>query len=247
MPIWPQNTREWNRENDDWKKVTNVKNVGPAPYYDPKDFGDNSYRRVTYEEAKAGKPCTVFADGCYDLFHAGHSRQFMQAKNYFPNVTLVVGIANNELTNKLKGPTVTEDRERYEAIRDCRYVDKVIPDIPWGYDESFFNKYKIDFLCHDDLPYGIGCKDDIYNLPRSLGMFCPTTRGEGISTSELIARVVKDHGQFTKRNLKRGFTRKDLNITFIREFLLCSENVNKLIASLAVFSLFAAFFISLIN
>ena len=54
---------------------------------------------------------------------------------------------------------VTKDRERYEAIRDCRYVDKVIPDIPWGYDESFFNKYKIDFLCHDDLPYGIGCKD----------------------------------------------------------------------------------------
>ena len=32
MPIWPQNTREWNRENDDWKKVTNVKNLGPGKF-----------------------------------------------------------------------------------------------------------------------------------------------------------------------------------------------------------------------
>ena len=32
MPIWPQNTREWNRENDDWEKVTNVKNLGPGKF-----------------------------------------------------------------------------------------------------------------------------------------------------------------------------------------------------------------------
>ena len=65
--------------------------MGPAKYFNAENLPKNC-KRVTMEEAKAGAPCRVYSDGAYDVFHSGHSRQLMQSKNYFPNVTLIAGV-----------------------------------------------------------------------------------------------------------------------------------------------------------
>ena len=45
-----------------------------------------------------------------------------QAKNLFPNTVLIAGVPDDSSTHAIKGPTVMKDYERYEALRNCRYV-----------------------------------------------------------------------------------------------------------------------------
>ncbi|URE39836.1 cytidylyltransferase domain containing protein [Musa troglodytarum] len=142
------------------------------------------------EEADAGeggRPVRVYADGIYDLFHFGHARSLEQAKKSFPNTYLLVGCCNDEVTHKFKGKTVMTETERYESLRHCKYAD------------------------------ASGAGNDVYEFVKAIGRFKETKRTEGISTSDIIMRIVKDYNQYVTRNLARGYTRKDLGVSYMKE------------------------------
>jgi len=185
------------------------------------------------EEKKEEKPeyqrqVRVYADGIYDLFHFGHARSLEQAKKLFPNTFLIVGVCNDEMTHRLKGKTVMTDKERAESLRHCKWVDEVVEDAPWIVNQSFLDEHQIDYVAHgEDICYDEN-GGDIYQFVKDQGKYQTIKRTEGISTSDIILRIVKDYDSYVRRNLARGYTRKQMNIGFVKEKQIqVSENLKK--------------------
>ncbi|KAL0884483.1 hypothetical protein Bca101_008464 [Brassica carinata] len=99
------------------------------------------------------------------------------------------------------------------------WVDEVIPDAPWVINQEFLDKHRIAYVAHDALPYAdaSGAGKDVYEFVKKVGRFKETKRTEGISTSDIIMRIVKDYNQYVMRNLDRGYSREDLGVSFVKE------------------------------
>jgi choline-phosphate cytidylyltransferase len=60
------------------------------------------------------------------------------------------------------------------------------------YNLEFLEEKKIDFVCHDDIPYVTANVDDAYAICKKLGKFKATKRTEGISTTDVVAKILRN-------------------------------------------------------
>lgn len=174
------------------------------------------------------RPVRVYADGVFDLFHLGHMRQLEQSKKALPNAVLICGIPSDVETHRRKGLTVLSDYQRCETLKHCKWVDEVIPDAPWSVTPEFLKKHKIDYVAHDDLPYASTESDDVYKPIKEKGMFLATQRTEGISTSDIITKIIRDYDKYLMRNFARGATRQELNVSWLKKNeLVFKKHINE--------------------
>lgn len=96
-------------------------------------------------------------------------------------------------------------------------MDEVVTDAPWVVTKEFLDEHRIDFVCHDDIPYASAGSSDVYADIKNMGRFHTTQRTEGVSTTELINRVISNYEKYIRRNLERGVSAKDMNISYMKE------------------------------
>lgn len=183
----------------------------------PEEYRKFRPRGFRFNLPPQDRPIRIYADGVFDLFHLGHMRQLEQAKKSFPNVELVCGIPSDKETHKRKGLTVLSDKQRCDTLTHCKWVDEVIPNAPWCVTPGFLKDHNIDYVAHDDLPYASADADDIYMPIKEQGMFLATQRTEGISTSDIITKIIRDYDKYLMRNFARGATRKELNVSWLKK------------------------------
>jgi cytidyltransferase-like protein len=126
-----------------------------------------------------------------DLFHYGHVNFLRQASEY--GDTLLVGIhADEAITYKTK-PILTME-ERVRSVEGCRYVDEVIPNAPIEIDREWIEKHNIELILHGD-DFTPELEALCYAVPIELGIFQRIPYTEGISTTELVSRVIAARGR----------------------------------------------------
>lgn len=108
-----------------------------------------------------------------------------------------------------------------ESVRHCCWVDEIVSEAPWIIDDEFLEKREIDYVAHDEEPYATENVGDAYAVVKvkvgyslnpmqshvsSLGRFLPRRRTPGVSTSELLERILTGYrkGEFDERLLEMG-------------------------------------------
>jgi len=146
----------------------------------------------------------IYCDGVYDLFHLGHMQQLESIKANYPDSYLIVGVCNDEEVTRHKRVPIQSFDERSRTIRHCRWVDEVIEG-PWYLTEQFLDDNNINFVAHDDEPYAAPGHVDLYGWIKESGKFIATERTKGISTSNLLYRVLSRRDEYMALLEKKGY------------------------------------------
>lgn len=130
----------------------------------------------------------VYVDMVGDLFHAGHVALLREARRH--GDWLVVGVLSDDTAASYKRRPIMTLAERVAVIESCRYVDEVIADAPFRVTRDFLDEHAITTVVHgDDLsPEGA---ESIYGPAVAAGSFVYVERTGGISTTQLIQRVLE--------------------------------------------------------
>lgn len=121
-------------------------------------------------------------------------------------------VCSDEDTTRLKGKTLMNEAERAEQVLHCRYVDQVVVRSPWVLTQEFLDEHQIDFVVHGEDNSYDDAGNDAYAFVKAQGKYKTIKRTDGISTTDLIIRILKDYNGYVERCMRRGFTHQDLNI-----------------------------------
>ncbi len=157
-------------------------------------------------------PIKIYSDGVFDMFHYGHSRLFEKIKKFFPHVYLIVGVCTDEDTIQEKGLPVMNFDQRKESVYHCRWVDEVVS-APWIPTVEFLDKIGAHYIAHDAEPYPYKDMKDCYGTIKEVNRFIPTTRTEGISTTDIIVKIVENYDTYIERSIKKKVPINELHLS----------------------------------
>jgi len=130
----------------------------------------------------------VYVDMVADLFHWGHIEFLKKARA--AGDYLLVGINSDDVLVSYKHRPILTMEERVACVAGCRYVDEVLPNAPFRVDRAWIDKHDIDLVVHGD-DFSQETLEYYYKVPIEMGIFRTVPYTSGISTSEIIHRIVE--------------------------------------------------------
>lgn len=110
--------------------------------------------------------------------------------------SLFVGIHSDEAILENKGPTVMTLEERCSAVDACRWSTVPVPHAPYVTQLSWISHYGCQYVVHGDDITSDSNGEDCYRYVKEAGRFKIVKRTPGISTTDLVGRMLlctKEH------------------------------------------------------
>lgn len=144
-------------------------------------------------------PHKIWVDGCFDFTHHGHAGAILQARRIIPRGaegSLLCGVHNDAdiLFNKGGLPVMTQD-ERYEHTRSNKWCSAVIQDAPYVTQPDVLDSHGCQYVVHGDDISTDANGEDCYQTMKDMGRFLVVKRTEGVSTTEIIHRILTGERQ----------------------------------------------------
>ncbi|OMJ79875.1 hypothetical protein SteCoe_20021 [Stentor coeruleus] len=146
----------------------------------------------------------VYYAGSFDMFNFADNLFLKQITQKFRNCYLIVGI-EDECPGQIMNL-----QEREKALRQCPYVRQVLCPAP-NVEYAFLKSFEIEYvICTPEEQY----KYQGLELGEGLCIIEPEVK---LSNIDLIARVVAGKEKLLWKCLKSGFSRKQLDISLLKE------------------------------
>lgn len=150
------------------------------------------------EKLRESDQAVVFTNGCFDLMHPGHVRYLQQARQL--GNALIVALNSDRAVQELKGPSrpILNENERAEVMAALACVDYV----------TIFDDISPQSLIAEVLP-DILVKGGDWGINEIIGRAEVEANGgrvlslpfvEGVSTSEIIARILATNNRETGKS-----------------------------------------------
>lgn len=140
----------------------------------------------------------IWIDGCFDFFHHGHANAILQARSVGDE--LVIGVHSDEDILQNKGPTVMNLAERSAEIAANKWATQVVENAPYVTQPEWMDRYGCKYVVHGDDITTDADGNDCYGIVREQGRLKLVKRTEGVSTTDLINRLLNptDVGHYYK-------------------------------------------------
>jgi len=126
----------------------------------------------------------IYVDGAFDLFHEGHINLLKRAASYGK---VIVGIHDDDFVASYKRRPYIPQQTRYEVVRACRYVERVIEGVGMVTDEMI-EDYQIELVIHGN---DFNDEQTLFHykiaIERGILKYLPYTKG--ISSTQLIRDI----------------------------------------------------------
>jgi ethanolamine-phosphate cytidylyltransferase len=162
-----------------------------APKIDPEAgciIPDKGHWPVDPQEDQEIREDRLWIDGCFDFFHHGHTGVMLQSRRL--GNELLVGLHSDKDIAANKGPTVMNLDERTAAVEACRFSTRVVPHAPYVTSIPWISHYGCQYVTHgDDITSDAGGQD-CYRFVKKAGRMKIVPRTHGISTTDLVGRML---------------------------------------------------------